>query len=152
MGMPNRDPDRYRKYMREYMKRRYHQRMAEYRERFGGKCQRCGSTDQLEFDHIDRTTKVDVIGALACKSDALVEAELKKCQLLCRDCHLKKGREAGDVPAAVEHGTDGMYQRQACRCDACRAAHSKIMKEYQPRRKSRRKIGREAQTGRAADP
>ena len=52
----------------------------------GGCCVGCGQTniDLLQFDHIDRTKKVDVI--MRMPNDKLYE-ELDNCQVLCKDCH-----------------------------------------------------------------
>ena len=56
----------------------------------GGKCCGCGATENLQFDHLDRTTKSFNIGAnLAAKIEKL-EEEARKCQLLCKDCHQLK--------------------------------------------------------------
>jgi len=53
----------------------------------GGKCSGCGTTENLQFDHLDRTTKSFCISKnLASKLEKL-EEEAKKCQLLCKDCH-----------------------------------------------------------------
>jgi len=57
----------------------------------GKVCVRCGSSERLEVDHIDRTAK-------ARKTDHAVwswtplrrTAELAKCQVLCRRCHWEK--------------------------------------------------------------
>jgi flagellar biosynthesis GTPase FlhF len=56
----------------------------------GGKCLGCGTTKNLQFDHIDRTEKSFCIGSsLASKLEKLVE-EANKCQLLCEKCHQHK--------------------------------------------------------------
>ena len=57
-------------------------------------CVHCGENDLivLEFDHIDRKTKTMNI-ALMINSRIkweLIEEELKKCQLLCANCHKRK--------------------------------------------------------------
>ncbi len=57
----------------------------------GGKCQQCGWNEHpagLDFHHRDRAEKVAMISVLAQRKDrkALL-AELKKCDLLCRNCH-----------------------------------------------------------------
>ena len=53
----------------------------------GGKCVGCGTTEKLQFDHIDRHKKAFCISKhLASKIDKLIE-EAEKCQLLCDDCH-----------------------------------------------------------------
>lgn len=42
---------------KETMKERYYRIRAEIIKTLGGKCVRCGTTDNLEFDHIDKTKK-----------------------------------------------------------------------------------------------
>lgn len=80
-----------REYMRQYMARRYARRMAEATALLGGRCVHCGSTVDLEFDHIDPSTKEFVISQrMAGVSEKRLEAELKKCQLLCKSCHEEK--------------------------------------------------------------
>lgn len=80
--MPYADPDRQREYMRQWIA----SRRAEY---FTGKsCVRCNSTEQLELDHIDRTIKIT--HSIWSWSKVRREAELAKCQVLCRECHKEK--------------------------------------------------------------
>lgn len=45
-------------YMRNYMRARYHARRTAGIEKLGGKCVDCSSVEELEFDHVDRSTKV----------------------------------------------------------------------------------------------
>ncbi len=59
------------------------------------KCLHCGSKDQLEWDHIDPSTKLFMVSNYGRKKDALLE-EVKKCQRLCRACHIQKGKDNGD--------------------------------------------------------
>lgn len=86
--------EEYNAYMREYMLKRYHKRMAYARELLGNKCAKCGKTEKLDIDHIDPTKKSFTIANIIgnCPEKKLLE-ELKKCQLLCRDCHVKKTRK-----------------------------------------------------------
>jgi hypothetical protein len=87
----------------------------------GGKCVRCGTTENLEFDHIDPSTKVFAISAALSRAwDALVK-EASKCQLLCKPCHVAKGAE--DRPE-LQHGTYYVYWYWNCRCDLCKAANA----------------------------
>lgn len=55
----------------------------------GGKCQRCGFSGHLaafEFHHVSGT-KEFAIGNVSNKSWPVIRKELKKCQLLCSNCH-----------------------------------------------------------------
>lgn len=63
---------------------------------FHGKvCAACGSSDRLELDHIDPNTKLRRNDHCCFGwSPARRDAELLKCQALCRSCHeAKTGRE-----------------------------------------------------------
>jgi hypothetical protein len=57
----------------------------------GGKCVKCGTTVELELDHIDRKTKSFPISLAS--SDKAFWEELSKCQVLCRWCHRIKSTE-----------------------------------------------------------
>jgi len=59
-------------------------------QHLGGKCNGCGITENLQFDHIDRKTKSFTIGkSFGRKLVDLIE-EANKCQLLCKSCHQLK--------------------------------------------------------------
>ena len=65
-------------------------------ERLGSKCVRCGTTEKLEFDHIDKSTKeYQITSRLSCSLERLFE-EVDKCQLLCNGCHIQKSLEKDD--------------------------------------------------------
>jgi len=56
----------------------------------GGKCKLCGYNKSLwglDFHHKDPATKTTTIGRLLGSSWEKVEAEAKKCILLCKNCH-----------------------------------------------------------------
>ena len=56
----------------------------------GGKCSRCGynkSPQALEFHHKDRATKSFNLGIPHTRSWTKVQEEIKKCELLCANCH-----------------------------------------------------------------
>lgn len=65
-----------------------------------GKCLRCPRHVTLEtccgfdFDHLDETTKVISVSQLVYRSQAFfdqhIDSEIKKCDLLCCNCHKKK--------------------------------------------------------------
>jgi len=108
-------------YMRTYIKARRKVRRARLIELLGGRCVRCGSTDELEFDHIDPETKVFAVGSDMSRAwDKLVEEALK-CQLLCRECHVAKGIEDRPEPAHSYY----RYWYYGCRCATCKAANAR---------------------------
>ena len=78
--------------------RRIRKERRQYLEEYlGGKCVRCGATEKLDFDHIIPANKSYTIGSnITCFSLEELIMEVDKCQLLCRPCHIQKGRENGD--------------------------------------------------------
>lgn len=84
----------------ESQRRMRERRRAWALERLGGVCVVCGCSDRLEFDHIDPSSKLFSVSQGYMKAFTLLEAEVAKCQLLCRPCHSKKtwGQIALDVP------------------------------------------------------
>lgn len=90
-------------------------------------CVKCGSTDRLELDHIDRSTKVD--SHIWSWSAARREVELAKCQVLCYDCHKKKTKADLYVDKC---GTHHGYTK-GCRCGACKQAHAEYNKQWRSR-------------------
>lgn len=103
--------------MQQYRTRR---RQTIYKQ-FGGKCIKCGSTERLEFDHVDPTTKIASISRMWTASSERLQAELAKCQLLCYDCHRQKTALNGDASykhKPWQHGVSG-YINHKCRCDVC---------------------------------
>lgn len=56
-----------------------------------GSCVQCGSSENLEVDHIDPTKKVT--HNIWSWSDKRRQEELEKCQVLCYECHLAKTQE-----------------------------------------------------------
>lgn len=103
-------------------------------ELLGGKCTICGSSERLEFDHIDPTKKEYNI-AKVWANDAKVIPELKKCQLLCFEHHLEKTkREQSLSKQKRAHGKVSEYSRYKCRCALCTAAFSAWKKDYRKRK------------------
>ena len=86
------------------MTSQYLKRMQKLREAFGNKCVLCGETENLHFDHIDPSTKVNAVGALATSNgfDKCYQEALK-CQLLCKSCHKDKTIANGEQISTAKH-------------------------------------------------
>lgn len=114
--MPRKDPDARREWMRNWVYQR-RQRWVEE----NGPCRICGGSENLEIDHIDPALKAVPIATLWTRAARIREAELAKCQVLCRQCHRKK-TIAHNKPGHGE-GYWGHY-RDGCRCKLCLAAYA----------------------------
>jgi len=86
-------------YMRGYIGARRKYRRERLIEMLGGACVRCGATDDLEFDHIDPATKAFAVGSDMSRAWSKLVEEALKCQLLCFECHVAKGREDRPEPS-----------------------------------------------------
>jgi hypothetical protein len=115
-------PSQRRAYMAQYRAKR----MAWAHTRLGGVCATCGTTEHLEFDHIDPSTKVNEVTRMLHHSKAAFQAEVAKCQLLCKAHHIEKSNAEGStrkrVAGPVRHGTTWAYDGRGCRCAACKEA------------------------------
>lgn len=141
--MPITDKEKYNKYQSKYQNARYKTRRSEFIQYLGGVCKGCGTTENLEFDHIDSKTKsFDVAKVMVRMNYDLLRAEIDKCQLLCTKCHLKKSREAGDLKD-VEHG-GGLSGKRNCKCDPCKTKKAAYMKSNKPKYNEARKAKRKA--------
>lgn len=86
------------KNMAEYMKKRRAKRRAELVSMLGGKCAKCNFTQDLEFDHIDASSKLfHISGKELDKPMAILIAEVNKCQLLCYVHHREKTIKSGET-------------------------------------------------------
>jgi len=73
--------------VREERREQHKERKSYCIEYLGGKCVKCGTTHNLQFDHIKREgKKYEITRRLSNNLNNLKE-ELDKCQLLCYDCH-----------------------------------------------------------------
>jgi 5-methylcytosine-specific restriction endonuclease McrA len=117
--------------MRNYMGERRAQRRADLIELLGGACQRCGTVEDLEIDHVYPEEKsFTMSGAALDRAWAKLLEEARKCQVLCASHHLEKTRIEGTT---AEHGTPHMYLYHRCRCDPCSAAYSIERRAYPSR-------------------
>jgi hypothetical protein len=76
---------------RAYMAEWYLRKIKPRREKWikeNGPCRCCGSWKNLEVDHKDPSQKVH--HRVWSWSELRRQEELKKCQVLCHDCHLRK--------------------------------------------------------------
>lgn len=119
--------------LNEYLKKRYRERRRLALEFLGGSCVKCGSEEKLELDHINPATKDFDISRFWGTTLDRFWTEVKKCQILCKPCHIRKTVEDhGQVLGRESHGTLSSYKY--CKCTVCRDAvreyHRKYMVEY----------------------
>lgn len=115
-------------YHRKYNLARYHRIRSEAIAAKGGVCVDCGTTDSLEFDHVDASTKSFDVGKLLNVSKVAREAELSKCALRCKSCHILKTTRSGDN-GAVGHG-GGLTGKRNCYCDLCAPLKAEYMRNW----------------------
>jgi hypothetical protein len=53
-------------------------------------CIDCGTREHLEFDHKDPTAKTDNVSRLRNQNWSNIQAEIDKCEVRCRTCHIAK--------------------------------------------------------------
>jgi 5-methylcytosine-specific restriction endonuclease McrA len=119
-------------YMRNYMRERRKARRDKFIKLLGGKCVQCGSVDNLEFDHRNPKYKKYDYNNLKDSAEKTILKELKKCVLLCANCHLQKTKDNKEHinkdKKPARHGTIWMYKRYKCRCSKCKKAMSDYFK------------------------
>ena len=125
----------------EYHRLYYYKRRAKMIAYLGVACAHCGSTDQLEFDHIDPALKSFNINENMTLNNPEVRAELDKCQLLCRPCHEAKTAAEN---TGIEHGTRTGWRRSRCGCEDCSSAKRRW---YDERNAQRRAVGGKGKYG-----
>lgn len=101
------------------------------RARLGGRCTKCGTENDLEFDHIDPEAKIKSIASSLTDSWEKFVTEVEKCQLLCQSCHREK-TASQLMSRSAAHGFETMYRR-GCRCEEC------VTKQKERRRKYRKR-------------
>lgn len=116
---------------RVYQMARYERRIGEARDRLGGVCVVCGTTEDLQFDHVDPTSKSFTITMGWGSQEGKFWSEVEKCQLLCRPHHIEKTLTNGDNGKTyARHGTYYMYH-YGCRCEECVRAGRAYNQAYQ---------------------
>jgi hypothetical protein len=123
--MPYGDKDKQREYQRLWIKARRTEWMASK-----GPCALCGSSDNLEVDHIDPVLKTMDPRNIWSRRKETREKELENCQVLCSSCH----KEKTSLWRLPDHGTIGRYQN-GCRCEDCKVAR-KLKGRYERGRTS----------------
>lgn len=133
--MPFKDPDLRRAYQAEWLRSRRDRGISV----LGGACARCGSTDDLEVDHVDPASKDPRLrsatgtGTLWSWSWERVLAELKKCQLLCRKHHLEKTASQDGrwfARRGVHNGNAKLSNKDVLRIRASREPAATLAAEY----------------------
>lgn len=118
-------------YMREYMLKRYHRRRSAALEILGSACVDCGSQNNLEFDHANPNDKsFDVAKAFTSMAETKLWAELHKCVIRCKHCHLAKTSNEN----SVEHG-QGKTGKRNCLCNLCKPLKNTYAREFKRKRK-----------------
>lgn len=110
------DLNKKRKRQREWVAKRRQEWFSQ-----NGPCKGCGSKENLELHHPNRSTKED--HKVFSWTKVRREVELAKCIVLCHDCHMIE--TAGQIkefrPVHHIHGTQTEYRR-GCRCEPCKDA------------------------------
>ena len=119
------DPELQRKYQREWRASRRAEWLADK------SCVICGTTEDLQVDHIDPSQKVD--HNVWSWSLARREEELAKCQVLCWPHHKEKTFRDSH-PNGINHGTAGSYRNAQCRCEICRAWAAEAWRDCRARK------------------
>ena len=127
-------------YMRKYMSERYRHRKALAIKMLGGKCAKCDSSKNLQFDHVvprKKSSGFVIAKKLAGVAEDKLKAEIKKCQLLCEDHHSEKTiLERGLNIAKGKHGTLSSYRY--CKCEKCRKAKAEYQRNWEKKKAGRK--------------
>jgi len=133
------DPEKQKEYNRKHSLLRYYRRREEAFCKLGGVCAECGSSHDLQIDHVDKSKKTLDVGSMWGVNATDFWKGILKCQLLCRGCHGDKTiRERGFKKAKGNHGTESTYRY--CHCDVCRRAHTAAQREWRKATRGRKAI------------
>lgn len=115
-------------YMADYMRQRRKNRRLKFIKLLGNKCVNCGEDDPslLQFDHQNPKKKEFDLNDIKDSNEQLILKELKKCVLLCVECHLEKTKtnkeHVNKDKKPSRHGKLWHYKNYGCRCAKCRQA------------------------------
>ena len=119
-AMSYKDKSKQREYQLRWMSER---RRSWFKDKV---CARCGTTKNLQMDHVNSKTKVSH-RIFSWRAERRL-VELAKCQVLCCGCHKKKTLQF-DI-RRTDHGRRWMYSYYKCRCDLCRECKRLSNKKY----------------------
>lgn len=118
----------------------------------GGKCSKCGynkSVWALQFRHVDRNKEFGLSARGLTRAWSRVLVELRKCILVCANCHAETHAEefsikdaariAAEIPRVVSswHGTHSGYSYRKCRCVECKKGHAAHVRVCRDRKRNR---------------
>lgn len=118
---------------KSYDMNRYYSRRTQFIELLGSKCIDCGSDKDLQFDHVDPSSKVFDVSRNMFRPIEVLLLELKKCVLRCKTCHRLKSNDE----SSVVHG-EGLSGKKNCKCIPCRNRKSEYNRHYKQAMKIRK--------------
>jgi hypothetical protein len=85
----NRSPDKIERKIKLQQERMSRNRKQVWEYLLEHPCEICCESDPvvLEFDHLDRSTKVKAVSEMMCLTWAKIKQEIDKCRVLCANCH-----------------------------------------------------------------
>ena len=123
--MPYKDPAKQRAFVARWTADRRKQWLEVH-----GPCSKCGSSERLEVHHTDPDKKVShrVWSWTAVRRNA----ELAKCVVLCKPCHLEETRAQYLAKYPIIHGDRNRGYKRGCKCDECRRAAREYAYRFNP--------------------
>lgn len=129
--MPYKDKKKQREYMRIWVKNR---RKEYFKDKV---CKKCNSKIKLELHHIDPFIKNS--HKIWSWSKEKREEELKKCIVLCCNCHKEISNES--MRKQITHGTNTGYSHYNCRCVECKKGHNEYCRGWYHKNKYNKHSG-----------